>query len=454
MPDAEYTKGSIPKILLKTGSAMIIATLAMSGYNIADTYFVGQLSGAEPLAAMGFTFPVVMIVGCIFGGLGSGIMTPLAHALGASDQRKATRIVSSGLLFVAIVSFVIAAFGIAFGNALFGLCGAKGFVLELVKKYMNIWFFGCVTSALSMEGNRLLISAGKPRLSSMMTFMGMVINVALDPLLIFGVGPLPRMGISGAALATVISQMISACVNIWLLWRMKLLEFRPIPLATLRLAIVTILRYAIPAVLGMLLFPISNFVTTKATATFNNETVAGVAAASRLEMVAFIIPMSIGIPLMSIIAQNYAARLYSRVRQSLYFACCIALFFLSITGALFFWLSPVFAPWFNEVPEVQQIMVKYMHIVPFGFAALEISRFGGFVVTGCDHPNLDMTLKIIRMAGLLIPLTLLAAHLHSLNGLFLARMVSDLLSGLLAFGFAYFIVNKRLPAKDGTPMEN
>ena len=147
--DAVYTRGSIQGTMLKTGFAMLAGTLAMSGYNIADTYFVGQL-GKSPLAAMGFTFPVIMLIGCLFRGLASGVMTTAAQALGSGRKNKATRLVTSGILLIFLVSIVLALLGMASSEWIFEQFGATGETLELVKGYMNIWYFGCATASLSM----------------------------------------------------------------------------------------------------------------------------------------------------------------------------------------------------------------------------------------------------------------------------------------------------------------
>ncbi|MBO7741359.1 MAG: hypothetical protein J6S21_02285, partial [Victivallales bacterium] len=229
MLKAEYTKGNIAVIMLKTAAAMLASTLAMSGYNIADTFFVGLL-GEKPLAAMGFTFPIIMLAGCIFAGFGSGCMAIMAQAIGQGDTRTANRIVTSGMLLLAIISGIIGGCGILFADPLFTLLGAEGETLRNLKEYMNVWFAGCMTAGIAMKGNNLLIAAGRPRLASMLTIAGMLINVVLDPIFILGGRGIhevvcasgydssfistiiswfyfiPAQGIRGAAAATLISQ--------------------------------------------------------------------------------------------------------------------------------------------------------------------------------------------------------------------------------------------------------
>ena len=143
--NAVYTRGSIEGTMLKTGFAMLAGTLAMSGYNIADTYFVGQL-GKSPLAAMGFTFPVIMLIGCLFHGLASGVMTTSAQALGGGRKSKAAKLVTSGVLLIFAISLVLALLGMSTTGWIFEKFGAAGETLEQVKGYMNIWYFGCATA--------------------------------------------------------------------------------------------------------------------------------------------------------------------------------------------------------------------------------------------------------------------------------------------------------------------
>ena len=345
--------------------------------------------------------------------------------------------------------------------------------LELVKQYMNIWFMGCITCGLNMEGNKWLIGAGHPRLSSAMTVMGMLINTVLDPLMIFGgeachahmlahswsglhgaidllmpmVHWIKASGIAGAALATVLSQVVASAVIIVILRRTRLLSLRPLPFREGREAAATIVRYAIPAVLGMLLFPISNYVTTWITGKFGDAAVAGMSAAQKLEGVAFVFPMAFGTTLMPIIAQNYGARLYSRVRTAFKFAVSVAFGFLSVAAVLLFFFGHLIVPFITKEHSVQVVMIQYMRIIPFGFAMLEITRFGGFTLVGCGHPMMDTALKTVRIAGIMIPLYMVVYFTRWMPGIYYARLLTDISGGLLLFSAAWIMIH-RLP-EDG-----
>lgn len=430
----KYTVGSIRVTMLKTAFAMLAGTLALSGYNIADTYFVGRLPGSDALAAMGFTFPVIMLVGCLFRGVAIGMVTPMAHSLGAAKHARAVTLVTYGFLFILLVSFVMMILGIAFGSKIFSLFGAEGNTLNLTIGYMNIWFFGCVTSSMCMAGNDLMIGTGDNKIASMMMIIGMVINVILDPIFIFGFGFIPAMGVKGAALTTVCSQFICGLA----LWRLvikrhHLLNFKNLEWRQLQNAWGVIIRFAIPAVIAMLLMPIGGAILTRIVANFGDVAVAAVAAVNRLESVAFVIPMALGMTLMPMIAQNYGAGLYERIDECRSFAMRFAFVFLMMMAVLFFFLSDWISRQFSTEVEVQKLISLGLKIIPWGLAWVEIHRFSGFFYTGTGHPHKAAWLNAMRIIGFTIPFSLIALHYESITGIFWARFFADTLSGVIGF---------------------
>ena len=441
-----YTRGPIARTMIKTAFAMVPGTLAMSGYNLADAFFVGRL-GREPLAAMGFTFPVIMLAWCIFHGLGIGIVTTTSQALGGGRKNKAAGLVECGILLSVLLSVVIASCGIAGCGWIFRQFGAKGNTLTLVMSYMNIWFAFCVSGTLSGLGNSLLIAAGDAKRAAQMMMLGMIINAILDPAMIFGFGFIPAMGIKGAAWATVFSQSIAAITVLSLVKvKHKLIRWEKIPLRRLFASWKTIIRFAVPATIGMLMMPIGSAVITRVTAVFGDAVVGAAAAAARVEAVAFIFPMAMGISLVPMIGQNYGARLYGRIRNIQRFSMRFAGIYLLVMAVVFCLMAPVISRWFSpQDVEVQRIMTMCLRIIPWGFAFIEIHRYGGFLFTGSGRPSVSAWLNGIRMLGLLVPLSLLSLCFDSVAMLFYARLLADVLAGTLAWYSARRLM-KALPA--------
>lgn len=440
---ANYLTGTIGKTMFKTALSMLPGTIAVSGYNLADTYFVSML-GTLPLAAMGFTFPVIMILGCIFHGLGVGVMATVAHAVGGEKRAKAARLVTSGMILVAAVSAILGLIGFFSMDWTFRQFGASGEVCEPIGEYMNIWYLGCVTGAVTMVGNSLLVAVGDSKLAGFFMMLGLVLNVLLDPLFIFSWGM--NMGIAGAALATIISQFTGACLIVWALGkRHKLWLFRSLTTRIVFPAWRQIVRFAVPSMLGMILMPAGNGVITRIVASFGDTAVAATAAAGRLEVIAFMFPMSLGIGLMPMIAQNYGGKLYSRILRCRKIAMSFAFYYEIFMAVVYFIAAPYIVRFFTDDARVAEIMTAYLRIVPWGFGLLEIHRYCGFFFTGCNYPHGSAWLAALRIVVLLVPLSLLALAFGSLNGLFIARLAADLLAGFI--GWALVVrMTSNLPA--------
>ncbi len=175
--------------------------------------------------------------------------------------------------------------------------------------------------------------------------------------------------------------------------------------------------------------PIGNGIVIRIVAEFGDDAVAACAAAGRMEVMAFIIPMALGVSLMPMVAQNYGAHLYSRINECRRFAMRFAGLFGLIMAILYMVGAKYLPPLFSSDPRVISIMTQYLLIVSWGFGMMEIHRYSGFFYTGCNRPAAAAWLNMLRIVGLLIPLSLLALHFHSLTGLFVARLAADVIAG-------------------------
>ena len=171
------------------------------------------------------------------------------------------------------------------------------------------------------------------------------------------------------------------------------------------------------------MMPIGSAVITRVTAVFGDAVVGAAAAAARVEAVAFIFPMAMGISLVPMIGQNYGARLYGRIRNIQRFSMRFAGIYLLVMAVVFCLMAPVISRWFSpQDTEVQRIMTMCLRIIPWGFAFIEIHRYGGFLFTGSGRPSVSAWLNGIRMLGLLVPLSLLSLCFDSVAMLFYARL--------------------------------
>lgn len=405
---------------------MLPGTLAITGYNLTDTLFVARL-GTLPLAAMGYTFPLIVLVNCFYRGVGVGITASTAHAIGGRKHKKAAKLVTAGVVLAALFSVLVACVGINTIDFAFRLFDAAPEAMPMIHDYMSIWYYGSITIALCMVGNDLLITVGDSRTASAIMFGGMLLNALLNWIFIFKLG----LGIRGAAWATIISQCSAAVATMLRLWlKHDLFDRCAVGWARLLRVWRVIMRITLPSIPGMMMMPVGVAATTYVTNSFGPAVLAGATAAMRMEGIAFIFPMSFGMTLMPLVGQNYGARLYGRIDECRHIANHIMFFFGLGMAAVFFAAAPYITCWFTEDPEVAAVMVLYMRIIPWGFGLIEIHRYSTFFYTGCNRPNIASLLNFLRIGVLLVPFLLLARWSGRVEMLFAARLAADVLAGI------------------------
>ena len=419
----------IARTLVSMAVPMLAGTFALNAYNLADTWYVARL-GTEPLAAMSFTFPVVMFLGFFVRGIGTGAMTVVAHSLGAHRKEDAATVATHGSLLCVVAGAVLAVAGWFSIRPVFTRLGASGEILLMAEQYMRIWYVGMVFRALQVTFNDVVIGTGHTKASSSLMVLGTVLNFVLDPVMIFGLFGFPRMGIRGAALATVISEGIVMVSGFVLLKRRYgLLSFARPSLAGILASWGRILRIGAPSILSWVLNPVASGVVTRMVAGFGVAAVAAFGVAGRIEMFAFMIPMTVGMSLLPFMAQNYGAGRMDRVRTAYKGAIGFALGYGLAIAAAFTAAAPLLAGFFSKDPAVTAILVRYIRITCFGYGMLEVHRYATFSMTGIHKPLVSTALNTLRLIVLLVPLSLLGRNVAGLTGMFWARLATDLLAG-------------------------
>ena len=375
-PGPALVSRSVGRTLVGMAVPMLAGTFAMNAYHLTDTWFVSRL-GTRPLAAMGFTFPVVMMVTCVAGGLGNGLTMLVSHALGRRDHDAARRLTTHGLLLMTAVTLVLSVAGCLAIGPVFRALGVDAETLPLVRDYMLVWFGGALTMSLPHVGNGILISLGDSRAASRLMILGTVLNTILDPIMIFGYLGCPAMGMQGAALATVISQAVAAVWLLLLLGRRHRLLRAPTGamhgcLSSWR----RVMAMGTPSILSMMLMPISASVLTRLLGAFGHEAVAAAGAAGRIEMFAFVIPMALGISLTPFMSQNFGAQRLDRIRRRCAWRRVLPLYggLVAISSSP----SPLDRRPLHPGPEVAAIFTAYpdhrLWVRCSGFSATAVSR--------------------------------------------------------------------------------
>jgi putative MATE family efflux protein len=442
----------IARTLVSMAIPMLAGTFALNAYNLADTWYVARL-GTEPLAAMSFTFPVVMFLGFFMRGIGTGAMTVVAHALGANRREDAATVTTHASFLCVLVGSALAAAGWFSTRPIFARLGASGDILVMAEQYMRIWYLGMIFRSLQVMFNDVVIGTGHTKASSSLMVLGTVLNFFLDPVMIFGLLGFPKMGIRGAALATIISEAIVMVGGLLLLSRRyRLLSFSRSSASSMLSSWGRILRIGVPSILSSVLTPLSSGVVTRLVAGFGVAAVAAFGVAGRIEMFAFMIPMTVGMSLLPFMAQNFGAGRMDRVRTAYRGATTFAFGYGLLIAAAFVAAARLLAGIFTKDPEVIGVLVRYIRITCFGYGMLEVHRYATFCMTGIHKPLVSTALNTLRLIVLLVPLSYLGMRIAGLSGMFWARLATDVLAGAAGVAVVLWQLGRAVadhPAKEG-----
>ena len=213
---ANLTEGPVGRTLVALTIPMLFAVLTMVVFNLVDTAFVGRL-GTRELAAISFTFPVVLVVNSLAGGLGIGASAVISRAIGQGDRYRVQRLTTDSLALAVLVVAIFSLVGLATIDPLFRLLGAGEKILPRIREYMSVWYFGMIFVVIPMTGNNALRARGDTKTPSLIMITAAGLNCVLDPLLIFGLAGFPQMGLRGAAVATVLSRALTLPVSLSIL---------------------------------------------------------------------------------------------------------------------------------------------------------------------------------------------------------------------------------------------
>ncbi|MDX1908837.1 MAG: MATE family efflux transporter [Bacteroidia bacterium] len=194
------TTGPITPILVSMTLPMILGLFSMNAFNLIDAYFVGKLGSTE-LAALGFAMPVTLVLGAIGMGLSIGASAVISRALGEQDDEKVRRLTTDSLTLALAFAGGFVVLGLLTMDGLFRAMGAQGEVLELVKSYMIIWYVGVLFLIVPFVGNSATRASGDTKTPALIMTGMVILNILLEPVLIFGWAMVPALGLRGAAYA-------------------------------------------------------------------------------------------------------------------------------------------------------------------------------------------------------------------------------------------------------------
>ena len=426
---ALLTEGAIASQVVWLAFPMLWGLLAISVNIIADTYFVAQLGTLE-LAALSFIFPIMMVVQSIAVGMGVGASSVIARAIGEGNQRKVSRLTTDSLILSITFVATVIVVGLSTIDPLFNILGAEADVLEEIRGYMHIWYFGMVFVVVPIVGSSAIRATGDTRTPSLIMSGGSAVNIILDPILIFGLLGFPELGLKGAALASVASRATTFTAALLILhFRDRMIDLGWPKFREVVESWKGIIHVGGPAAATTLITPLSLAFITSLMAGFGAEAVAGFGVVSRIETFAIIPFMALAFGVAPFVGQNWGAGAYDRVYKATQY-CYLYCMICGVIVALAFAASarPMIAL-FDDNPAVVDVATTYLFLVPVTYGTFGVMLTASSIFSALGNPLPTVVMTVARTFVLYVPLAHLGAWLYGITGAFAAAAVANICVG-------------------------
>ena len=369
------TEGVIWKQLLSFFFPIVLGTFFQQMYNTVDTIIVGRFVGTQALAAVGSTGALISLLNGFFIGLSSGATVLISQCFGANDYRGVKKAMHTGIGLALVLGLIISFLGLCFGPQVLHWMKTPDDCLEGALIYARIFFSGAVASMIYNMGAGILRAMGDSKRPMIFLIITCFVNIFLD---IFCVVVL-KMGIAGAALATVLSQVISALLVLMVLLRMPeayTLQLRRISIDPLLLK--RILQVGVPAGLQFVTFDLANLLIQSGINSFGSATIAAFTAYAKADMLTWMVSGALGVAITTFVGQNYGAQKYDRIYKSVRICLGIGVVLIGSLSALVIVFRQFILGIFSADPEVIRLGAWLMlWVVPFNATFVPVEVLGG-----------------------------------------------------------------------------
>ena len=441
----DFSQGSVKKLILSQALPLTVAQTVQLLYNIVDRIYIGHLEGIGDLAltGLGITFPVIVIIAAFTALFGTGGSTLFAIARGKGERQEAENVMGNVfalLMMSSVVLFFVCWF---LRRDILFLFGASEASFVYADQYLRIYLFGTAFSMLSTGLNGYINAQGFPKIGMLTTVLGAALNVALDPLFIF----VFDMGVRGAALATVISQLVSA------LWVLRFLTGKKavitLKLKSMRISgsrLKNIITLGFP---GFVMQGTNSLVSiacnTRLQLYGGDDYVAIMTVTNSIREMLFVPSMGITRGAQPILGYNYGAKKFERVKEGIRFATVVDVVYLLVAWITVMLIPRALMGLFTDNITVVEQGARMLNIYFFGFVFMALQAAGQTTFQALGKAKQAIFFSLLRKAIIVVPLTfILPAAGFGVEGVFMAEPVSNVIGGIAAFTTMWFMVYKKL----------
>jgi putative MATE family efflux protein len=429
----DFTEGNIGRAIVLLAVPMVLEMCMESLFGVVDVFWVSRL-GADAVATVGLTETALVLVFVIALGLSMGATALVARRVGEKDERAAGLVAVQAIIIGLVVSGTTAVFGYFFAPNLLHIMGASDSVVKLGSGYTRMILSGSATIFLLFLINAVFRGAGDAAIAMRVLWIANLVNICLNPCLIFGLGPFPRLGVTGSAVGTTIGRGIGVLVQLWVLTSGRgRLAVHASQLRVDLLVMWRLIRLSLNAILQYMVQMASWIGMVRIIASFGSAATAGYTIAFKVIIFAILPSWGMSNAAATLVGQNLGAGKPSRAESSVWRTGLYNMLFLGSIGLLFIALAPQIIALFTSDPEVAALAVSALRLFSYG----NVSYSYGMVITaafnGAGDTATPTVLNLICFWLCQIPLAWALAFHTGLgpNSVYIAVVVSDSLLALL-----------------------
>lgn len=427
----ELKQESVFKLLVKYSVPAIIGMMVNALYNVVDRIFIGNIPGVGPLAiaGLGVTLPIATIQ-LAFGMLvGIGSATNVSIKLGQHKKEEAQNIIGTGMILSIVIGIIVTILGLVFCDDILTLLGASEATLPYAKSYVDILLMGTTFAVMSGFFFNVIRGDGSPKLSAIIMIVGCILNASLDAILLFKF----NMGIQGAAIATVSSQLLTTVWGFEYYLRKKSnLEFKLSTLKINKKAMKAIFAIGVSPFTMQLVSSLVQVISNNALKANGGDLAIGAMATVSSIALLFLMPtFGIGQGMQPIVGFNYGAKQYDRAKKA-FKICVLTSSIIFICGFIVIQTMPqVLVGMFNNDPKLMEITINGLKKYTFAYPIISTGVLGTNYVQSIGKAKLAIVLSLLRQCILLIPILVILPKFLGLDGVWFAQPIADIIATII-----------------------
>lgn len=423
---------NIKKLALKTSMPMVISMISIALYGIVDTVFISNIS-ENALTAVSLASPIQSIIIAIALGTGIGVNSILAKTLGEKNNIKANKIILHGIIFAFISWCFIALSSFLFLKSFFSAFTNNKEVINLGYEYLLIISIFSIGSIYQVLFEKILEAYGKSKESMIVQISGAIINLILDPILIFGLLKNPALGIKGAAISTITGQLTGMLIGILLLIKNKIFNFKNIELKIEKNISSSIYKVGFPTTVLELLSSIIVLILNKILISFSESAVSLWGIYCQLQKFVLIIIYGLNYGMIPIVAYNWGANFKNRIKETIYYFLKLAVIISAISMVLFFVFPKQIINLYEVTDEIIQIGIPAFRILSCSFIFAAVSLVLSAVFQAFGNGTYALIINLSRKIIFVLPIIFIFKNLIGMKIVWYSFLISEFITMIIAY---------------------